>query len=72
MVRIVKSSLLLAALMMILTARGYAGELKIGDAAPDFKNIVGTDDKKHALADYDDSKLVVLVFTCNHCPVAKA
>lgn len=72
MARIVKSSLLLAALMMILTTRGYAGDLKIGDAAPDFNNIVGTDDQKHALADYEDSQLVVLVFTCNHCPVAKA
>ena len=34
--------------------------------------IVGTDDKPHGLADYKDAKLVVVVFTCNHCPVATA
>jgi peroxiredoxin len=44
----------------------------IGQAAPDFVGIVGVDDKPHGLADYKDAKLVVLVFTCNHCPVAKA
>ena len=49
-----------------------AGELKIGDAAPNFSGIVGTDDKEHALKDYQSAKLVVLVFTCNHCPVAQA
>jgi thiol-disulfide isomerase/thioredoxin len=49
-----------------------AGELKIGDAAPNFSGIVGTDDKEHALKDYKSAKLLVLVFTCNHCPVAQA
>ena len=28
--------------------------------------------KQHGLADYQSAKLVVLVFTCNHCPVAVA
>jgi len=45
---------------------------KIGEKAPDWSGIVGVDDAKHALADYSKSKAVVLVFTCNHCPVAKA
>jgi peroxiredoxin len=49
-----------------------AAELVIGAAAPNFSGIVGTDDKPHGLADYKDAKLVVLVFTCNHCPVAQA
>jgi peroxiredoxin len=60
------------ATLAVLTARGYAAELKIGDAAPDFQGIVGIDDNRHSLADYKDAKLLVLVFTCNHCPVAKA
>jgi len=47
-------------------------ELKIGDKAPDWKNLVGVDDKQHSLSDYAEAKLIVLVFTCNHCPVAKA
>jgi thiol-disulfide isomerase/thioredoxin len=56
----------------VLCGRIAAAELKIGAAAPDFQGIVGIDDQKHALADYKDARLLVLVFTCNHCPVAKA
>jgi peroxiredoxin len=72
MATLAKPGLVLALLAAILTARGRAGELKVGEAAPDFKGIIGVDGKKHALADYKDAKLVVLVFTCNHCPVARA
>jgi peroxiredoxin len=46
--------------------------VKLGDPAPKFKGVVGIDDKKHSLSDFKDSRLVVLVFTCNHCPVAAA
>lgn len=46
-------------------------ELKPGDKAPDF-DLFGTDYKYHAMADYPKAKAFVLVFTCNHCPVAKA
>lgn len=44
----------------------------IGDAAPDFANLVGTDDKQHSLGEYASAKAVVVIFTCNHCPVAIA
>jgi peroxiredoxin len=70
--RMSKASLVLAAIAAILTVPGYAGELKIGTPAPDFKGIIGTDGRKHSLADYKKAKLLVLVFTCNHCPVAAA
>ena len=69
---------LAATIALILAAGGcYAAEnnerkLHIGDAAPGWTGIVGTDDQKHALADYKEAKLLVLVFTCNHCPVAQA
>ena len=46
--------------------------LSAGDKAPDFKDVAGTDDKPHSLADWKDAKLVVVVFTCNHCPIAGA
>ena len=46
--------------------------LAIGQPGPDFAGLPGIDDKPHGLADYKDAKLVVLVFTCNHCPVATA
>ena len=49
-----------------------ANKLNIGDPAPQWTGIVGTDDKPHSLADYKEAKAVVVVFTCNHCPVATA
>jgi peroxiredoxin len=44
--------------------------LSIGDAAPAWKDLPGTDDKKHSLEDLKEKKLVVVVFTCNSCPIA--
>jgi peroxiredoxin len=41
-----------------------------GDAAPDFE-LPGTDGKTYALDDFETEALLV-VFTCNHCPYAKA
>jgi peroxiredoxin len=45
--------------------------VSIGDAAPDWANIEGTDGKQHSLSDYKDAKMIVEIFTCNHCPVAQ-
>lgn len=45
--------------------------LAIGDPAPDFK-LPGVDGKTHALADFADARVLVVVFTCNHCPTANA
>ncbi|MFB3921678.1 MAG: redoxin domain-containing protein [Terriglobia bacterium] len=44
--------------------------LAIGSPAPDFC-LPGIDDKTHCLKDYESSKVLVLVFTCNHCPTAQ-
>jgi len=43
--------------------------LKIGAHAPDF-NLKGVDGKMHSLADYASSKVLVVVFNCDHCPIA--
>src|SRR3954469_324362 len=45
--------------------------LEIGAAAPDFR-LPGVDGKTYALADFADAKVLVVVFTCNHCPTAQA
>jgi peroxiredoxin len=42
----------------------------IGQPAATFADLPGTDGKQHSLKDYQQAKLVVVVFTCNHCPVA--
>ena len=43
--------------------------LKIGAHAPDF-NLPGIDGKMHSLKDYAASKVLVVIFNCDHCPVA--
>lgn len=50
----------------------YNQMLDVGDQAPAFAGIMGIDDQPHSLADYQDAKAIVVVFTCNHCPVAVA
>jgi peroxiredoxin len=53
-------------------ARGgqFNSVLNIGDPAPDWKDLPGVDDKRHSLADLQDRQVVVVVFTCNSCPIA--
>lgn len=41
--------------------------LQIGESAPDF-SLPGVDGKTYTLADFADSRILVLAFTCNHCP----
>src|SRR3989304_1968976 len=41
--------------------------LQIGASAPDFK-LPATDHKTYSLADFADAKVLVVFFTCNHCP----
>ncbi|HZZ73856.1 MAG TPA: thioredoxin family protein [Pirellulales bacterium] len=73
-----RSVLLLAAFVLAApvvhsAAPAAAGEynevLKIGDAAPVWTKLPGTDGADHALADFKQ-QAVVVVFTCNSCPVA--
>jgi hypothetical protein len=44
--------------------------LAIGSAAPDFA-LPGIDGKTYHLGDFASSKLLAIVFTCNHCPTAQ-
>jgi len=44
--------------------------LTIGSAAPDFC-LAGIDGQSHCLKDYAASKVLVIAFTCNHCPTAQ-
>ena len=46
-------------------------KLKTGDQAPNFE-LMGIDDKKHSLNDYNDKEGVLVIFMCNHCPYVKA
>lgn len=63
----------MVALVAMWSATGNgATRLTIGGPAPVWSGLAGVDDKQHGLADYEKAKLVVVVFTCNTCPVAVA
>jgi len=59
--------------VFMLAGLVYAGEngYSVGDKATDFK-LKNVDGKYVSLSDYKDAKGFVVVFTCNHCPYAKA
>src|SRR5215470_2671230 len=44
--------------------------LRVGAPAPDFC-LPGIDGQTHCLKDYAGSKVLAIVFTCNHCPTAQ-
>jgi peroxiredoxin len=41
--------------------------LQPGQSAPDFK-LPGTDGRDHSLAEFADARVLVVMFSCNHCP----
>jgi peroxiredoxin len=45
--------------------------LSRGDSAPDFQ-LVGADGATYTLDSFGDNDALLVVFTCNHCPYAKA
>ncbi len=45
--------------------------LEIGSAAPDF-HLKGVDGKMYSLASFSKSKILAIIFSCNHCPTAQA
>jgi peroxiredoxin len=62
-------------LSLIVSFHVFAGDehktLDIGTAAPDFK-LTGIDGKTYTLASFKNANVLVLLFTCNHCPTAQA
>ena len=45
--------------------------LELGAPAPDFA-LPGVDGQTYRLADFASAKVLVVLFTCNHCPTAQA
>lgn len=48
-----------------------SGGYQVGDVATDF-TLKNVNDKMVSLKDFKDAKGFVVIFTCNHCPFAKA
>ncbi len=67
---------LLVSCLLALTALSTASAanppvLPIGAPLPDFK-LPGVDGKTYTPADFAAAKLLMVIFTCNHCPTAQA
>ncbi len=54
----------------LLSAAANPPTLPLAAPAPDF-NLPGVDGRNYALKDFADAKVLVIVFTCNHCPTAQ-
>jgi peroxiredoxin len=48
-----------------------SAKLKIGSKAPSF-NLMGTDGKFYSLESFNDKKILIIIFSCNHCPYVQA
>lgn len=46
--------------------------METGTQAPDFQNLKGVDGRLHSLSDFASKKVLVIVFSCNHCPYVQA
>src|SRR4051794_28548622 len=76
MIRAASRCLLVPALLLIWSGVSAADPpglktLPIGAPAPDFR-LPGVDGKTYTLKDFAAAKVLVIIFTCNHCPTAQA
>lgn len=63
---------LVTGILLVASACLYAGQgYKVGDKAADF-SLKNVDGKMVSMSDYKTAKGFVVIFTCNHCPFAKA
>lgn len=46
--------------------------LEIGSPAPTFEGLLGVDGRRHSLSDFASASALVLIFSSNRCPTAKA
>jgi thiol-disulfide isomerase/thioredoxin len=60
--------------ILLVCVGGCGGDnsraLAVGSPAPDF-SLPGVDGKTHSLAEYASSRVLAIVFTCNHCPTSQ-
>ena len=61
-----------ATLLVTALGRGQQSHpmLALDSPAPDF-SLPGVDGNIHKLSDYASSPVLVVIFTCNHCPIAQ-
>ena len=68
---------LLSLMLLFISGAGYSTPaedhktLEIGATAPNF-NLPGVDGKMYTLSSFKNANILVIIFTCNHCPTAQA
>jgi peroxiredoxin len=70
----IRPVLLLASAVLALAPSVRAADvepLALGSAAPDF-DLPSVQDRNYRLSDFAAARVLVVVFTCNHCPTAQA
>lgn len=60
-------ALVLATISLVAQQTQSTSGVSVGDQAPEFR-LKNVDERFVSLADYNGSKGLVVVFTCNHCP----
>ncbi len=72
--RIVQLALVTGGLLFSSVLISFAADLPttlpLGSPAPDFA-LPGVDGRTYALKDFANAKLLLVLFTCNHCPTAQ-
>jgi peroxiredoxin len=58
-------------LQTVEASPGWA-TLPIGAPSPAFEGLLGTDDRRYGLSTFTDRDVLVLIFSSNRCPTAKA
>jgi thiol-disulfide isomerase/thioredoxin len=53
-------------------ASGAPATLPIGALGPSFDGLLGVDGQRYGMADFDEHAILVLIFSSNRCPTAKA
>lgn len=69
--KVMKTTVILLLFGAIFLTSAGKGGYKVGDTARDFK-LKNIDGKMVSLADYEDAKGFIVIFSCNHCPYVKA
>jgi peroxiredoxin len=68
------TKILIAVFSILISITAIAEDKKtldIGAPAPDF-NLKATDGKMYSLKSFASAEILVILFTCNHCPTAQA
>ena len=68
---IILTTLLCSAGELSQTTQQEPKTIEPGSKAPDF-SLLGVDGKNYSLKDFDKAKVLVIIFSCNHCPTAQA